>query len=105
MPSKKMEEFLKKASPDTLSQVREAGQTLQNNSAQQKPMNYAPQAPPRMGEPRPNAAEPKLNGNLAPSPKAENAIDRANISYQAKLNAKEQGQTLQKNDVQMDKER
>lgn len=45
MPSKKMEEFLKKASPDTLSQVREAGQTLQNNGAQEKPMNYAPQAP------------------------------------------------------------
>ena len=73
-----MEEFLKNASPDTLSQVKEAGQTLQNNGAQQKPMNYAPQAPPRMGEPRPNAAEPKLNENLlSAQDKPKNAVGRA----------------------------
>ena len=78
MPSKKMEEFLKKASPDTLSQVREAGQTLQNNGAQEKPMNYAPQAPPNMGEPRPHAAAPKLNENLlSAQDKPENAVSRA----------------------------
>lgn len=78
MPSKKMEEFLKKASPDTLSQVREAGQTLQNNGAQEKPMNYAPQAPPNMGEPRPHAAAPKLNENLlSAQDKPQNAVSRA----------------------------
>ena len=78
MASKKMEEFLKKASPDTLSQVKEAGQTLQNNGAEVKPMNYAPQAPARMGEPRPNAAEPKLNENLlSAQDKPQNAVGRA----------------------------
>lgn len=104
MASQKMEEFLKKPSPETLSQVQQAGQTLQNNGAETKPMNYAPQAPAPVGQAKPNAPEPKNSLSQEPSaPKHENAVSRAESSV--KSQAQEQGQNLQKNDVKIDHER
>lgn len=103
MPSKALEEYLKKAPAHELETIDKSGQTLADNKAQIQEYNGETPSPSHVMTGKSDPTPPKEQETTPASSKQLNAVDRA-LSEGAKKDSIEQGQSLDKSGARLEQE-
>lgn len=103
MPSKVLEEYLKKAPAHELETIDKSSQSLANHKAQIQEYNGETPTPPHVMTGKSDPTPPKDRETTPTDAKQLNAVDRA-LSEGIKKETIEQGQTLDKSGVKLEQE-